>query len=430
MLSPEEDVEANALRRQGWTISAIARHLHRARPTIRAYLAGTRQPGQRIRSAPNLFAAFVPYVEERLREDPHLWATTLYDEVRDLGYQRSYQRFTHELRVHQLRPHCEPCAGVKGRPTIEIEHPPGVEIQWDFLELPAAWGDVHLLVGTLSHSGRARAAVCEQEDEAHVIQGIDAVLRRLGGTARRWRFDRMAAVVHTRSGAVRAGFLAVAKYYGVGIDVCPPRRGNRKGVVESRNHFLAQRWWRTAEVAEPAEVQASVDRFCARVADALPRFDSVVQAVAERETLLSLPAAPYPATLSVARKVDLHALVAFEGNSYGVAPGFVGREVRVRTRLGSGVLDILAGDGSIIATHRQAVAASHVIVRTGEQHRALESAVLAASTTRQPCRRKQNHPPGPAARAAAARLRGHAELVGAAVVVDLQRYASAVETTS
>jgi transposase len=37
MLTREEDVDAHALRRQGWTISAIARHLGRDRKTIRAY---------------------------------------------------------------------------------------------------------------------------------------------------------------------------------------------------------------------------------------------------------------------------------------------------------------------------------------------------------------------------------------------------------
>ena len=40
MLSPEEDVEAQALKKQGWTISAIARHLDRDRKTIRAYVNG------------------------------------------------------------------------------------------------------------------------------------------------------------------------------------------------------------------------------------------------------------------------------------------------------------------------------------------------------------------------------------------------------
>jgi predicted transcriptional regulator len=51
MLTWEDDVEAHALRKQGWTISAIARHLERDRKTIREYLRGDRTPGGRARSA-------------------------------------------------------------------------------------------------------------------------------------------------------------------------------------------------------------------------------------------------------------------------------------------------------------------------------------------------------------------------------------------
>jgi hypothetical protein len=47
MLTPEEDIEAQALRKRGWTISAIARHLGRDRKTVRAYLNGVREPGVR-----------------------------------------------------------------------------------------------------------------------------------------------------------------------------------------------------------------------------------------------------------------------------------------------------------------------------------------------------------------------------------------------
>ena len=45
------------------------------------------------------------------------------------------------MRVRGLRPHCEACAGVRGRPTIEIEHPAGEEIQWDWDKLPSPWGE-------------------------------------------------------------------------------------------------------------------------------------------------------------------------------------------------------------------------------------------------------------------------------------------------
>ena len=125
MLTQGEDMEAQALASQGWSISAIARHLDRDRKTIRAYLRGDRQPGVRARTAPDPLAPFAAYLAARFAEDPHLWATALFDEVVPLGYELSYPSFARQLRLAGLRPHCEPCAGVPGRDTIEIEHPAG-----------------------------------------------------------------------------------------------------------------------------------------------------------------------------------------------------------------------------------------------------------------------------------------------------------------
>jgi transposase len=223
MFTQEEDVEAFALRKRGWTIAAIARHLHRDPKTVRADLTGRRQPGQRRSSVPDRFAPYLEYVHARLQEDPHVWATALYDEVRDLGYDLSYPRFTAALRRRQLRPHCEACAGVNGRPTIEIPHPPGEEAQWDWLELPGApWGgEAHLLIGTLPFSSQSRGVFAESEDQEHLIEAIDGVVRRWGGTPRRWRFDWMAGVVSTASGRLLPSFAAVAKYYGVAIAARP-----------------------------------------------------------------------------------------------------------------------------------------------------------------------------------------------------------------
>ena len=58
MITREDDVDIHALRRQGWTITAIANHVGRDRKTVRDYLNGKRDPGVRKRSL-DPFAPFV-----------------------------------------------------------------------------------------------------------------------------------------------------------------------------------------------------------------------------------------------------------------------------------------------------------------------------------------------------------------------------------
>ena len=74
MLTWEDDLEVHALRKRGWSISAIARHTGHDRKTVRKYLAGDAEPGVRARPSPDAFDPFVDYVTARLVEDPHLWA--------------------------------------------------------------------------------------------------------------------------------------------------------------------------------------------------------------------------------------------------------------------------------------------------------------------------------------------------------------------
>jgi hypothetical protein len=62
------------------------------------------------RTEPDVFDWFEPYVRQRLKDDPHVRATVLFAEAVGLGFDRSCQTFTRQLRDRQLRPHCEPCA--------------------------------------------------------------------------------------------------------------------------------------------------------------------------------------------------------------------------------------------------------------------------------------------------------------------------------
>src|SRR5207249_2305665 len=149
---------------------------------------------------------------------------------------------------------------------------------------------------------------------AHLVAALDGVLRRLGGTARSWRTDRMATIVEPGSDRLRPEAAELAKHYGATVAICPPRRAQRKGVVEAAIRYIERSWWRSARVATVLEAQASLDRWCVEVADARRRGRQTVAELAAAEPLMPLPPVAYPAVLDVERIVSASALVSFDGN--------------------------------------------------------------------------------------------------------------------
>ena len=308
-----------------------------------------------------------------------------------------------KARNRGLRPSCGACAGTKGRATAIIDHPPGEERQWDWLELrDTPWrSQPFVLVGALSYSGRYRTWITSSQDQPHLVEGVDEVLRRLGGTARRWRVDSMATVVVPGTDRIQPSFVGVAKHYGVGVDPYPPRRPNRKGVVEKAIHYVSQRWWPTAVVNSLARAQESLYEFCATVGGTRRRGDNIVGDLADAEPLLELPPVPYAAEGTLVRKVAANGLVSVWANRYSVPPAVIGTEVTVRWRLGDPIINILSAAGRLVASHRKVPRSQGRVIRLPEHTEALENVVLAAFTTNRPCKPKPNRPPTPAALAIA-----------------------------
>ena len=251
----------------------------------------------------------------RFADDPHLWASALFDEVVALGY---------PLVLCELRPPDPPgraapaLRGVLGgegprdhrdRPSLPARRSSGTGSSGG----KAPWGaTAYGLLGTLSHSGRTRGVLAESMDQAHLIEAMDAVMRRLGGTARKWRTDRLATVIVPGTADVQASFAPVAKHYGAIVTPCPPRRGNRKGAVECGVKFCCGRWWRTMTATTHGEAQVSMDRFWSTTGDARlrppgryldpgeltegegrPRWPTVGE-LADAEVLMALPRGSLP----------------------------------------------------------------------------------------------------------------------------------------
>src|SRR5260370_19066797 len=170
----------------GGAVAGIAGHLKWDRKRVRAYLSGERVPGQRRPAGPDRFEPFAEYCRIRFADDAQLWATMLFEEVRELEYDGAYSSFTRALRARGLRPRCEQCAAA-GTPAefAIIDHPAGEETQWDWVELPgppAWWGwgrHAHLLTGALAASGRCGGGPAEPEEQADLIASLPRVAQRL-----------------------------------------------------------------------------------------------------------------------------------------------------------------------------------------------------------------------------------------------------------
>lgn len=436
MLSEEDDVDIHALKRQGMTISEIARRTNHDRKTIRAYLSGQRAPGVRQRAIPDPFDVFVDYVTARLSEDPHLWAATLLDELVPLGYTGSYQTLTRQIRDRGLRPACTACAHVTKRPNAIIEHPPGEETQFDWVELPdapAGWAfptkRAYVLVGSLAHSGVWRAVISPSMDLPHLLAAMTVLLGLLGEVTRTWRFDRMTTVLKAGTSDLTPMFAAFSKHHAVNVVACRPRSGNRKGVVEKNNHTAAQRWWRNLPDETTLEqAQQALTVFATRQ-DGRRREgrdgSTTAAAMFAAERLAPLPPSVFPVVVSEERTATRQALIDWRGNRYSVPPELAATKVVVRQRLGAPTIDIATLSGVVLARHQVAEAGLGVTVRDSGHVTALESIALAAAPPGRPHRKKERIPPGATAREAAQALAGTPAPVS--TVISLAAYEQAAK---
>ena len=190
---------------------------------------GSGSRGSGSPAGPDRFAPFGSYCRIRFGDDPHLWATTLFDEVADLGYEGAYPSFTRALRRRGLRPRCDDVRGGGGAGGVRGHRSSGG--RGDPVGLGRAARTRRRRGGRgrtrTCWSGRcrtrARGAGCSRSRRSSRTwsRRCTAVCARLGGVTRRWRFDRMSTVCHPESGDVTASFAEVAKYYGVIVDVLP-----------------------------------------------------------------------------------------------------------------------------------------------------------------------------------------------------------------
>lgn len=258
----------------GWSIARIAREFDVSWRTARRYATAETVPRYRPRARPvELTKAQAAHVIRRLGAHPELRATTLYREVRELGYVGSYPSFARRVRV--LRP-VDPQAD----PQVRFETGPGVQVQADWADC-GQWlvGEqlctLHALVAVLGFSPMVAVRFATDTTRPTTLGLLTECLVELGGAPTEVLTDRDPALVIGSTPSGRAVFapewVDLAEVLGLRPRACRPYRAKTKGKVERvirelKEDFLA---WATGQPMPPRPMLADDDclaaRWCAQV---------------------------------------------------------------------------------------------------------------------------------------------------------------------
>lgn len=330
-----EIVLIHDLKKQGLSISAIARKVGCDRKTIRKYLElGLEAPVYGPRAPrPRGVEPYESWLQERVLTFPDLSGARLLREIRAMGYEGGYTAVTDFLR--EVRP---PRQRQFER---RFETPPGRQAQMDFAEFVVEFTDepgvvrkVWLFSMILGHSrwlwGRFVASQNLQSVLRCHCQAFDAI----GGVPEEILYDRMktAVIGEDEAGVVTydASLVALLNHYGAVPRACRPYRAQTKGKIERPFRYIRQDFFLARTFRNLDDLNAQFDTWRTEVAN--PRVHATTRRVVdaafaeERPSLRPLPAIAYNAVLTVERRISKDGMVSIGGNLYSV-PDTVRRRI-------------------------------------------------------------------------------------------------------
>lgn len=244
MLTREEFVEINVLRRQGKSIKAISRELNVSRNTVRKYLRSESPPSASTRSKkPTKLDGYRDYLRSRIDSAKPDWipATVLFREIQQLGYTGGETTLRNYLRT--LKPQAKP------DPVVRFETPPGQQMQVDWGSFRLNKQRISLFVATLGWS-RACYGEFVSSERVEVLRGChEHAFECFGGVPHEILYDNMRTVVSKRNAygeglhRFNPALMDLAKHYGFLPRLCKPYRARTKGKVERQIGYIRRSFY-------------------------------------------------------------------------------------------------------------------------------------------------------------------------------------------
>jgi transposase len=235
MFDEETWMELRALHRQGWSISALAQEFNLNRRTVRRYVDAGETPTYPKRGCPaDLTEAQAAHVVRRLATCDKLRATTLYREIKELGYEASYVSFARRVRL--LR-----STEDEIEPQVRFETDPGVQVQIDWTTL-GCWAlgsevvELKALVAILGFSRMVSLRIATDQTRETTLSLVPQLLADLGGAPQEILTDRDSVFVIGETSDKRAIFapewVDLALMLSTTPRACRAYRAKTKGKVE------------------------------------------------------------------------------------------------------------------------------------------------------------------------------------------------------
>lgn len=245
MLTVEERMELELLKRHGTSIRALAKLTGRSRNTVRRYLRNGELPPMRKRPErrPEKLDPFKDYIVDRLKAalPDRIPATVLFREVQARGYLGGQTRV--RIFVSGLVPAPAP------EPTVRFETAPGHQMQADWATVGSGAGKLKVFIATLGWSRMAYVEFCDNEQVETLIAAHERAFVAFGGVPQEILYDNMKTVVLERNTYGRGvhrfhpGFLDYARHVGTLPRLCHPYRAQTKGKVERFIGYLKRSFW-------------------------------------------------------------------------------------------------------------------------------------------------------------------------------------------
>ncbi len=329
-------VRIRALRDAGHTLEEIAELVGVAKRSVQTILKeppitgpeSVPTPRSQGIGRPSTAKPYQDQVEQILKEEPSLPTVEVLSRLRVLGYTGG------KSAVYELVKSIRPKKAVT--PVVRFEGVAGEFSQHDFGSVMVTYADntrekIHFFASRLKYSRWNHVVIVPNEKVEALIRALLASFESFGGLPLRAVFDNPRTIVSGRNNGTidwNPTFAQMVVDYGLGVELCTPRRANQKGSVENLVGWVKGSFFKVRRFHDREDLQRQLEEWLeemntkrpSRATNQIP-VDRIQE---DRQRLCPMRVAADDYPLRIATMVRTTGFVEHNGIRYSMPPETIG----------------------------------------------------------------------------------------------------------